>query len=110
MSGGWAAQNGGGSGAAAVPSSSLRRALASASGSLDSSAPDWSAWYSRERLIASWMSPAGVAQTVQLGSDAIDWPFDLTQPDEAREFYRRQCAEMGGAMIAVEVIEVAGFD
>src|SRR2546427_216660 len=33
-------------------------ALASASGSSDSSAPDWSAWYSRDRDTASWMSIA----------------------------------------------------
>ncbi|WP_165073071.1 hypothetical protein [Paludisphaera rhizosphaerae] len=59
---------------------------------------------------AAWMSPRGIAQTVQHGSDAIDWPFDLTQPGEAREFYRRQCEANGGAMIAVEVIEVAGFE
>ena len=44
------------SGRAAVPASSLRSAEARASGSLDSSAPDSSAWYSRERLIASCIS------------------------------------------------------
>ena len=48
------------SGRAAVPASSLRSAEASASGSLDSSAPDASAWYSRERLIASWTRPAAI--------------------------------------------------
>ena len=41
--------------APAVPAASLRSALARASGSSVSSAPDASAWYSRLRLIASWM-------------------------------------------------------
>ena len=50
----------GGSGSASVPACSLRSALASASGSLVSSAPDASAWYSRLRLIASWMIDAAI--------------------------------------------------
>ena len=47
-----------GSGSACVPASSLRKALASPSGSPVSSDPDVSAWYSRDRLIASWIIPA----------------------------------------------------
>ena len=44
---------------AAMPSSSLRSALARASGSRGELAPDSSAWYSRDRLIASWMIAGG---------------------------------------------------
>ena len=50
----------GGSGSAWVPACSLRSALASASGSRVSSAPDASAWNSRLRLIASWMIDAAI--------------------------------------------------
>ena len=59
-SGGWCVTRPGccGSGARGVPASSLRSALARASGSSVSSAPDWSAWYSRDRLIASWITAA----------------------------------------------------
>ena len=49
---------------------SLRSALARASGSLDSSAPDSSAWYSRERLIASWISPAASGPRISISSSA----------------------------------------
>src|SRR3954454_23164897 len=48
----------GGSGRAAVPRSIVRRALASASGSWESWAPEASAWNSRLRLTAIWISPA----------------------------------------------------
>ena len=50
----------GGSGAAAVPYCSLCRADASASGSPVSSAPDASAWYSRDRLTAICTTPAAI--------------------------------------------------
>ena len=49
----------GGSGSCFVPASSLRRALARASGSPVSWAPEASASYSRERLTASWMTDGG---------------------------------------------------
>ena len=49
-----------GSGSARVPESIFRSAPANASGSLLSRAPDASAWYSRLRLMASWMSVAAI--------------------------------------------------
>ena len=58
----------GGSGSARVPSSSLRRALASASGSPVTCAPDASAWYSRDRLIAIWISPAATGPRISTAS------------------------------------------
>lgn len=57
-----------------------------------------------------WINPDGVGQSVQFGSGAIDWPFDLTRLDEAREFYRGQCQANGGAMLAAEVVPIAGFE
>ena len=57
-----------GNGSAWVPMSILRRALASASGSWVSAAPDASAWYSRLRLIASWISVAAIGPRISRSS------------------------------------------
>lgn len=58
----------GGSGSCLVPTSSLRRAPASASGSPVSRAPDASASYSRERLMASWMRLAASGPRIMIRS------------------------------------------
>jgi hypothetical protein len=44
----------------------LRNALASASGSPVSPAPDWSAWYSLDRLIASRITEAASGPTMRM--------------------------------------------
>ena len=56
------------SGRACTPCSSLRSALASASGSPVIWAPLASAWYSRLRLIASWMIVAAIGPTIMNSS------------------------------------------
>ena len=57
----WSASCGlGGNGAASTPPLILRSADASASGSPDSSAPDSSAWYSRDRETASRITVAAI--------------------------------------------------
>ena len=58
----------GGSGSCLVPASSLRRALARASGSPVSWAPEASASYSRERLMASWMTEAASGPRIMISS------------------------------------------
>lgn len=58
----------GGSGSCLVPASSFRRALARASGSPVSWAPDASASYSRERLIASWITDAAMGPRIMIRS------------------------------------------
>ncbi len=58
----------GGSGSCWVPTSSLRRAEARASGSPVSRAPEASAWYSRERLTASWMREAATGPRIMISS------------------------------------------
>ena len=58
------------SGRAATPASSLRSAEARASGSLVSSAPEASAWYSRERLMASWIRAAASGPRIIISSPA----------------------------------------
>ena len=58
----------GGSGSARVPISSLRSALARASGSPVTVAPDASAWYSRDRLIAIWIIPAATGPRISTAS------------------------------------------
>ncbi|CAO0826868.1 hypothetical protein SMICM17S_00542 [Streptomyces microflavus] len=58
----------GGSGSCFVPASSFRRALARASGSPVSCAPEASASYSRERLTASWMTEAASGPRIMIRS------------------------------------------
>ena len=60
----------GGSGAAAVPYCSLRRAEARASGSWVRPAPPASAWYSRERLIDICTIPAATGPMIAAASTA----------------------------------------
>lgn len=54
-----------------------------------------------------WMSSAGTAYYLKFDRSPPSWTFDLTQPKAAAEFYRKQCADNGGAMLTLDVIEVA---
>ncbi len=51
-----------------MPASSLRSALARASGSPVIRAPSASAWYSRERLTASWIRLAAIGPRIMISS------------------------------------------
>jgi hypothetical protein len=57
-----------------------------------------------------WVNSIGVAHKLQFDIDPIDWPFDLTDSAAGAEYYRRQCAELGGAMVSLEVTMTAGVD
>jgi hypothetical protein len=57
-----------------------------------------------------WMNSAHVAHMLRFHPGPPDWPFDLTKPDEAAEFYRKQCADNGGVMLAMEVTTAAGAE
>jgi hypothetical protein len=57
-----------------------------------------------------WMNAAGIAHRLQFQAGPPDWPFDLTMPEAAAEYYRQQCAAMGGAMVSMEVTTAAGAE
>jgi hypothetical protein len=43
---------------------------------------------------------------LRFSQQAVDWPFDLTDLDGAREFYGKQCAAASGAMLSMDVLSV----
>jgi hypothetical protein len=57
-----------------------------------------------------WMNADHVAHTLRFNRGSINWPFDLTDPVAATEFYRNQCADNGGVMLAMGVITAAGAE
>ncbi|HKX32813.1 MAG TPA: hypothetical protein VJ302_34325, partial [Blastocatellia bacterium] len=57
-----------------------------------------------------WMSSTGTAYLLQFNYGPIDWPFDLTNLAAASDFYRAQCAENGGAMLAMDLVTAAGVE
>jgi hypothetical protein len=57
-----------------------------------------------------WMNSAGVVLLLRFHSGPPHWEFDLTEPDVAAEFYRKQCADNGGVMLSMEVTTVAGVE
>lgn len=57
-----------------------------------------------------WVNSTGVAHKLQFHLGPPNWPFDLTKPRAANEFYQRQCAGMGGAMLSLEVTSAGGAE
>jgi hypothetical protein len=57
-----------------------------------------------------WMNSTHLAHMLQFHAGPMDWPFDLTRPNEAGEFYRKQCADKGGLMLAMNVTTAAGVE
>ena len=57
-----------------------------------------------------WMNGAGVAHRLQFNSGPPSWPFDLTDPQAATEFYRQQCADNQGVMLSMDVVTAAGIE
>lgn len=55
-----------------------------------------------------WVNSVDVAHKLQFDIGPIDWPFDLTDSTAGAEYYRRQCEELGGAMLSLEVTMTAG--
>ena len=58
----------------------------------------------------AWISSSHVAHTVQFRAEAIEWPFDPLNLEDARRFYREQSAENGGEMISFASIRVLDRD
>ena len=57
-----------------------------------------------------WVSPDSVAYRLKFDRGAIYWPFDLTDPVAAREFYRRECGQNAGVMLEMEPVTAAGAE
>ena len=57
-----------------------------------------------------WLSSDHVAYRLQFDSGVIYWPFDLTNPAAALEFYRRECEQNGGVMLEMDVLTAADAD
>ncbi|MFO0757459.1 MAG: hypothetical protein U0359_13260 [Byssovorax sp.] len=57
-----------------------------------------------------WLSSAGVGHMLRFDPEPPEWPFDLTSPEVAADFYRRQCAENGGVMLSMSVTTVGGCE
>jgi hypothetical protein len=53
------------------------------------------------------MNADHVAHMLRFNRGSINWPFDLTNPAAATEFYRNQCADNGGVMLAMEAVTAA---
>jgi hypothetical protein len=53
-----------------------------------------------------WLDANRVAHVLRFRPEAVDWPFDLTQLEKAREFYGAQCASFKGAMLDLDVLTV----
>jgi hypothetical protein len=57
-----------------------------------------------------WISPENVACRLKFDRGVIYWPFDLTDPASAREFYRRECEQNAGVMLEMEPVTAAGVE
>jgi hypothetical protein len=57
-----------------------------------------------------WVSSDHVAHRLKFDRGVIYWPFDLTDPSAAREFYRRECEQNAGVMLEMEVVTAAGVE
>ncbi|MFO0592028.1 MAG: hypothetical protein U0441_31060 [Polyangiaceae bacterium] len=64
----------------------------------------------QSRSHRGWMNAAHVAHMLRFHLGPPDWPFDLTKPAEAGELYRKQCADNGGVMLAMEITTAAGVE
>jgi hypothetical protein len=53
-----------------------------------------------------WMNSDGVAHLLTFRQGPIDWPFDLTDLEGARQFYGDQCASVGGVMLSMDVLDI----
>lgn len=52
-----------------------------------------------------WRSNVGVAHLLRFNAAPVDWAFDLSTPDTAASFYRQQCSDNRGVMLAMEVLK-----
>lgn len=57
-----------------------------------------------------WVNSDHVAHRLKFDRGVIYWPFDLTDPDSAREFYHRECEQNAGVMLEMQVVTAAGVE
>jgi hypothetical protein len=57
-----------------------------------------------------WVDADRVAHRVRFDRGPIHWPFDLTHPAAARDYYRRECEGLGGVMLELDVVRAAGAE
>lgn len=57
-----------------------------------------------------WVSADHVAHRLKFDPGVIYWPFDLSDPDAARAFYRRECEQNAGVMLEMDPVSAAGVE
>jgi hypothetical protein len=57
-----------------------------------------------------WVNSDRVAHRLKFDYGVIYWPFDLTDPSAALEFYRRECEQNAGVMLELGVVTAAGAE
>lgn len=57
-----------------------------------------------------WINSDRVAHRLRFERGVIYWPFDLTDADAAREFYRRECEQNAGVMLEMAVVTATGAE
>jgi hypothetical protein len=57
-----------------------------------------------------WVSADHVAHRLKFDPGVIYWPFDLTDLDTARAFYRRECEQNRGVMLEMDLVTAAGVE
>lgn len=74
--------------------------------------PDISGWEEVERKnhMIMWYTEKHDACSRLLLDGPCSWSFDLTSLDRAQDFYDRQSAENGGAMIEIGIEEIKGIE
>jgi len=79
---------------------------------LDSLSCDTTGWRIGQESSSNriWVTPEKVCVNFQFNSSAPDFPFDLTDQECAKTYYDTQSAELGGAMISVDVAETSGLE
>lgn len=57
-----------------------------------------------------WVHPDQIAHRLKFDQGSIYWPFDLTDPDAARAFYRQECEQNRGVMLEMDPVPIAGVE
>ncbi len=57
-----------------------------------------------------WVNSHCIGHVLRFAHGRIKWPFDLTNPSAAHDFYARQCDDNGGVMLAMEAVAVTGAE
>jgi len=79
---------------------------------LDSLSFDTTGWNIGQESSSNriWVTPEKVCVNFQFNSSAPEFPFDLTDKEFSTTFYDNHSAELGGAMISVDVAETRGLE